>query len=427
MGVSSLVIGVILSLFLWIREATSDSLHPIRFPNEEEYFRAKTHERSMTLEEMNSKIQTMRSRRKFQPWNPSHPQVHKLLSKFNSSSINGRSRRPNILFMLADDLGYGDLSVEPFTTDPESTFPCGQGDYLSYNLEKMASKGIVMTNFHSAAPVCSPARAAIMSGLYSWRMTAMNAFELGRDLSQRNGFLPQIPTIPEVFREYGYFTAHSGKWHLGGMREEMRKDRVYNDQCNRPSPNQHGFEEYISELDGPESPRYTFLLQSLHTLGHHHLLKDDVPVPIIEQPNVQNVLSDREAGDAVDFIRNQHKNHPNQPWFVQVWFNAPHHPWQLINSGEALYGKKYNKTQEDYAKHMCRWENRDYPLQDQQYWRYKTMIAAMDTSIGNLLNVVEELGLEEDTLIVFTSDNGNEDGSGSGGLYKEGKRSLMVR
>lgn len=89
----------------------------------------------------------------------------------------------------------------------------------------------------------------------------------GKDMSQRNGFLPQIPTIPEILRQSGYYTAHSGKWHLGGMREEMRKDRVYNDVCNRFSPNQHGFEVYISELDGPESPRYSFLLQTLHTQG----------------------------------------------------------------------------------------------------------------------------------------------------------------
>lgn len=159
--------------------------------------------------------------------------------------------------------------------------------------------------------------------------------------------------------------------------------------------------------------------------GHHHLLKDDVPVPIVETPGVQNVLSDREAGDAIDFIRTQHAQHPDQPWFVQVWFNAPHHPWQVIESGEALYGQELHKTPQDFAKTVCRWDNRDFPLQQQQFWQYKTMIAAMDASIGRLLDAVESLGLEEDTLIVFTSDNGNEDGSGSGGIFKEGKRSLM--
>jgi arylsulfatase A-like enzyme len=73
-----------------------------------------------------------------------------------------------------------------------------------------------------------------------------------------------------VFREAGYYTAHSGKWHLGGMREEQRVDRAYHDQCRRASPNQHGFEEYVSGLDGPESGRYTFLLRCEENGGGLH-------------------------------------------------------------------------------------------------------------------------------------------------------------
>ena len=80
----------------------------------------------------------------------------------------------------------------------------------------------------------------------------------------------QVPTGIEVFREAGYYTAHSGKWHLGGMREEQRVDRAYRDQCSRPSPNQHGFEEYYSALDGPESGRYTFLLRCEDNGGGLH-------------------------------------------------------------------------------------------------------------------------------------------------------------
>jgi N-acetylgalactosamine-6-sulfatase len=121
---------------------------------------------------------------------------------------------PNILFIMADDLGYGDLSVPPFLSNNyvPKNFPCTEGGILTPNLEKMAKKGMIMSNFHSASPVCSPSRVAVMTGLYPWRLDALNAFELGQtDLSQRNGFLPQIPTGAEIFREAGYYTAHSGR------------------------------------------------------------------------------------------------------------------------------------------------------------------------------------------------------------------------
>lgn len=266
-----IVVAVVTVMFPGVE---ADSWNPVRYPSEEEFFKAKTHERSASFEEMNQKIKAMRDRRHYVPWDETNPVVRDLLSKEKKShnASSGNWKRPNILFILTDDLGYGDLSVEPFTTQHDAKrFPCTEGGILTPELERMASQGVILTNYHASAPVCSPARASIMTGLYPWRMTAMNAFELGRDPLQRNGFLPQIPTIAEILRENGYATMHSGKWHLGGMREEQRRDRVYQDKCGNPSPNQHGFEEYISELDGPESPRYTFFLRHscLHTKGKH--------------------------------------------------------------------------------------------------------------------------------------------------------------
>lgn len=171
---------------VWLVPARASSDHPIKFRNEEEFFKAKTHERSMTVKEMEQKIKVIRERRKFTPWDISNPTVAKALADFQPSHTEHNStklhKRPNILFILADDLGYGDLSVHPFSKDPDGRWPCGEGGMRSPNLERMASQGITLTNFHSAAPVCSPARAAVMTGLYSWRMTAMNAFELGSSL-----------------------------------------------------------------------------------------------------------------------------------------------------------------------------------------------------------------------------------------------------
>jgi hypothetical protein len=210
---------------------------PIRRPNEGEFYRSNSHERSPSITDMENKIKSLRSQRNYQPWDKDNPSFPKI-------DVGKTQQRPNILLMLADDLGYGDLSVAPFSLSGQNGWPCSEGNILTPNLERMAKRGLISSNFHASAPVCSPSRASIMTGIYSWRMNAMNAFELGRDPSQRNGFLPQIPTIPEMLREHGgYYTVHSGKWHLGGMREEMRIDRVKKEKCRDPSPNQHGFEE----------------------------------------------------------------------------------------------------------------------------------------------------------------------------------------
>jgi hypothetical protein len=309
------VLFVVLCTSYYWHTGHADSLNPRRPPNEAEFWKIGHHERASTHEVMWKKIQEIKTRRKWDPWDLSNTHVQAALNQSNSV------KRPNVLIILADDLGYGDLSVHPFTGPMEGQFPCGEGGILSPNLERMASNGVVMTSFHSASPVCSPSRVGIMTSLYPWRLGALNAFELGRDMSQRNGFLPQVPTGPEIFREAGYYTAHSGKWHLGGMREEMRVDRARHDQCSIGSPNQHGFEEYISELDGPESPRYTFLLRNsiLHSMGYRHLLRDDIPVPIYEDPpGVQQVLSDREAEDAIAIMKDCKEKRPGQPWMIQV-------------------------------------------------------------------------------------------------------------
>eukprot|EP00606_Chrysophyceae_sp_TOSAG23-5_P001535 GSChrysophyteH2.ASY1.ANO1.116.1 assembled CDS len=272
---------------------------------------------------------------------------------------------PNILMILVDDLGYGDTSNAGRTDIDYRMWPCDLGGVLTPNLERMAARGTIMTNFHAAAPVCSPSRVSFLTSLYPSRLGALNAFELGWVMTQRNGFLPQIPTGPEILREYGYYTGHSGKWHLGGMREEQRKQRVYNNTCIWPGPNQHGFQDYISELDGPEK-----------------------------------ILSDREANDAIRMIKQMTSLDREQPWYIQTWFNAPHGPWELLPSGEELYSKYYNVT-------------------------YKSMISAMDASIGRLLNTLEELDIEENTLVVFASDNGPENGAGNSGPYQQRKRLLM--
>jgi len=422
----------------------ANCVSPRRPKSEQEFVRIGHTEASKSTGEMEEKLKVIKARRKQPDWNRLNPEVQEALQRLRNASAR-HGRLPNILMILADDLGYGDLSVPPFVQHPAKvgphasikglmhpkdknrtdinwhTWPCEDaGGALTPNLERMAANGVVMSNFHSGSPVCSPSRAATMTGLFPWRVGALNAFELGRDMSQRNGFLPQIPTGPEILRQYGYFTGHSGKWHLGGMREEQRVQRAYRDDCQWPSPNQHGFETYISELDGPESPRYTFLLKNLnlHSQGYRWLLNNDVPMPVNPSPQV---LSDREAADAAAMIRNITAADPDQPWYIQTWFNAPHGPWEVLPAGEQVYSRHYEVPENTWKLFKCG----NHDLYEARDWAYKTMVTAMDASIGMLLDTVEELGIAEDTLIVFHSDNGPEVGAGNPGPFKEKKRSLL--
>jgi arylsulfatase A-like enzyme len=114
---------------------------------------------------------------------------------------NEERKSVNILIILADDLGYGDTSVHPFI---------GTG-ILTPQLEKMASRGVVTENFHSAAATCTPTRASILTGLYPWRLGIKAVFEYGvKGKSNRDDWLAQIPTAPMIFRDSKYKTGHSG-------------------------------------------------------------------------------------------------------------------------------------------------------------------------------------------------------------------------
>ncbi len=183
---SLLLVSLSLCLFLWTRTASASALHPIRPRDEESFLKLGHHEQSADVDDMTAKLDDLRRRRKWKKWDLNNPGARAGLDKLLEMSYKDNKfrpkRPPNILFMLADDLGYGDLSVMPFVTKYSSSWPCDEGGILTPNLEKMAKRGLIMTNFHSAAPVCSPSRVSFMTGVASWRLGALNAFELGQDL-----------------------------------------------------------------------------------------------------------------------------------------------------------------------------------------------------------------------------------------------------
>ena len=224
------------------------------------------------------------------------------------------SKKPtNILMILVDDLGWSDTSVAPFT---------GNGIKTPY-LEAMASRGMILDNFHAAATICSPTRASILTGMNPWRSGISGVFEYGmKSVSNRDDWLLHVPTVADAFRAANYTTLHSGKWHMGGMRnddfdlrtmspKEMNQGMSEGSKrCPHPGPNQQGFDEYVSYLDGPGSPRQNELqLQStLHSQGCAHMIHNDLKLDRFAGfKNGQNpdgtklkmTLSDCEAGHAV--------------------------------------------------------------------------------------------------------------------------------
>ena len=353
----------------------------------------------------------------------------------------------NILMILADDLGYGDTSVAPFV---------GTG-IKTPELEKMAAKGMVMTNFHSAAATCSPTRASILTGLYPWRVGMKAVFEYGeKGKSNRDDWLPLLPTSAMVFRDNHYFTGHSGKWHLSGMRNDdynMRKLPVQQSskggsgdgnapgmkRCPHPGPNQQGFDEYVSVLDGPGAPRQNELQvhSTLYSKGCEHLLRNDESIGRAGGPS-DELLSDCEARHAVRMMQESHA--ANKSFFIQLWFHAPHGPWEDIHKHRKLYDEDDKREKahlplcsENYAASTCVNSRGNEANKVQRSGRlidqYKTMVTSMDHAIGTVLRALETMGLERNTLVVFTSDNGPEfvtrgGNAGSAGGLRGAKRSI---
>jgi arylsulfatase A-like enzyme len=238
--------------------------------------------------------------------------------------------KPNIIFILTDDLGYTDLGCY------------GATQIKTPNLDGMAREGTRFTDFYAAACVCTPTRAAFLTGCYPKRVGLHVAVLPTK--SQR-GLHPDEVTIAEVLRGQGYATACIGKWHLGEAPELL--------------PTAQGFDSYFG-MAGPNH-------------GASDLYR---AIQVIEEKTnvVQSQLTQRYTREAVDFIRQS----KDRPFFLYFAHGAPHIPWY---ASEAFKGKSAAGL-------------------------YGDMVEEIDWSVGQVLATVKELMLDERTLVVFTSDNG---------------------
>lgn len=265
------------------------------------------------------------------------------------------SKKPNIIFILADDLGYADLGCY------------GGREPISPNLDQMAKEGLKFINGYSNSPVCSPTRFALMTGRYQYhfRGAADEPLHGPNALLSTHGLPPSHQTLPSVLKKQGYATALIGKWHLG----------------NEPhfGPLKSGYDEHFGLMSGG-------IDYFTHTApnGKKDLWQNGQPFE--SEAYLTDLLSDK----AVEFI--QKSAQKSRPFFLSLHYTAPHWPWE---------------TREDHelAKTLV---GKTFHLDGGSIKTYQTMIYQMDEGIGKVLAELRRLGLDENTLIVFTSDNGGE-------------------
>jgi arylsulfatase A-like enzyme len=273
----------------------------------------------------------------------------------------------NLILIMADDMGYGDLSCY------------GNKAYQTPHLDRMAAEGMRFTDFHSSGPVCSPTRAGLMTGRYQQRSGIPGVINAAFGINRHHGLQHAEVTLPEVLREAGYRTAIFGKWHLG-----------YREKFN---PVHQGFETFRGYVSG-------------NIDYHSHIDR----MGVFDWWN-NNVLED-ETGYSTQLITDHALKyigqHQQDPFFLYLAYEAPHDPYQgpgdppIRVEGE-LVSNRYETGRIPRA--------------------YREMVQTMDTGIGRILAKLKSLSIDRQTLVFFLSDNGANK-NGQNGELKGFKGSL---
>ena len=212
--------------------------------------------------------------------------------------------RPNIILLLADDLGYADLSC------------FGSPAVKTPNLDGLASDGMRCNRFYAASAVCSPTRAAILTGRYPLR------FGITKHFNDRNKWLPEsAKTVAELLKDAGYNTAHVGKWHLGGLHVDAKGKRLE----NQPGPRQHGFDFYQTQIEQQPLRGKMGRERTIFRQGGTVLLRNDQRVGKAD-PHYTKHLTDANADFAVEMIEKFSAS--DKPFFLNLWWLVPHTPYE---------------------------------------------------------------------------------------------------
>jgi len=266
-----------------------------------------------------------------------------------------RPIRPNILFIMADDLGYADLSCS------------GRREYRTPAIDRLAARGVRLTNAYANSPVCSATRIALITGRYQYRLRAGLEEPLGPGSSL--GLPREQLTLPAMLRDAGYRTSLVGKWHMGDLPHY--------------GPLQSGYEDFWGIRGGGVD------YFSHSALGKADLWDDEQPVEKV------GYLTDLLGQRAIEVIERQRPG--GDPFFLSLHFTAPHWPWEGPDDVATS-----NRLKED--KRLLALASFDHG----DMATYAAMVVRMDFQIGRVLGALERQGLTENTIVVFTSDNGGE-------------------
>jgi len=313
----------------------------------------------------------------------------------------------NILFILIDDMGWRDLACT------------GSDFYETPRLDALAAQGMMFTNAYASCPVCSPTRASVLTGKYP-ATVGITQF-IGGFSSGQLCDVPYFRELPETeyslasaLRDQGYQTWHVGKWHLGGRRS---------------MPTDHGFDVNVGGFDVGLPPNGYF---------------SPYKFPTLEDGPEGEYLTDRLTDEAIQLIE---KRDSTKPFFLNLWHYAVHTPIQAPTALVEKYEAKAKRLGLD--QQVTYEEGASFPVYHKRHQHirrrllqsdpvYAAMVENLDTNIGRVLDALENAGLTDDTLVVFTSDNGGlstAEGAptcnaplaeGKGWMYEGGTREPLI-
>ncbi len=251
--------------------------------------------------------------------------------------------KPNIIFIMADDLGYGDLGSY------------GQQEILTPYLDQLADEGMRFTNFYAGSPVCAPSRSSLMTGQHLGHTTVRGNF------SKKGGRIPlkkEDTTIAEVVKQAGYITGMTGKWGLG-------------EPGTTGIPTKQGFDEWFGYLNQ----------RNAHSYYPPFLWKNEEKIMLEGNADgkEEQYSHDLFTDFALDFIRNQEKD----PFFLYIPYTIPHAKFEVPELGPYA-DKNWSDEEKNYA----------------------AMVTRMDRDIGRIIALLEELEIDDETIVFFCSDNG---------------------
>ena len=283
------------------------------------------------------------------------------------TSDSSRIQRPNIVLFFIDDLGYRDLGCY------------GSESYQTPSIDRMAAQSIRMTQFYSANPVCSPTRAALMTGKAPHRLGITQWINQPNDLH-----LPHSETtLGEALKQAGYRTGYIGKWHLGEKDDQL--------------PLSHGFNwmRCVNRGGAPGSYFFPFKGRSRNGIRYWD-------VPDLEDRKQGDYLTDELTDQAIEFIGTPDQD---QPFFLCFAHYAVHTPIQSPEKLVAKYKKQFARLPEVESNFVSERNNAKSRLR-QDHPGYAAMVENLDTNVGRVLKHLENQEMAANTIIVFTSDNG---------------------